>query len=139
LPNAASPGFVQNRCGDRLDAAIVRATIALSRSFDLSVIAEGIDSDAQRRRLLANGCEEVQGYLFGRPTPASVFAEGFGLRDNQVDQATSASGIGERWPSQRSRMLSCLCNARESNTTVTDSRAPELSEALLRVADLFRL
>ncbi|WCS28849.1 EAL domain-containing protein (plasmid) [Methylobacterium sp. NMS14P] len=71
--------FVQNLCDDPQDAAIVRAIIALSRSFGLDVIAEGVETEEQRRRLIAKGCETAQGYLFGRPMPAEEFAERFGL------------------------------------------------------------
>ena len=72
-------GFVQNLCEDPQDAAIVRAIIALSHSFGLEVIAEGIETDEQRQRLIVKGCEAAQGYLFGRPMPAAEFAERFGL------------------------------------------------------------
>ena len=66
--------FVGGLCQDPQDAAVVRAVIELSRSFGLEVIAEGIETDEQRRRLLAKGCQEAQGYLFGRPMAADAFA-----------------------------------------------------------------
>jgi diguanylate cyclase (GGDEF)-like protein/PAS domain S-box-containing protein len=71
--------FVQNLCDDPQDAAIVQAIFALSRSFGLDVIAEGIETEEQRHRLLTKGCEAAQGYLFGRPMPAAEFAGRFGL------------------------------------------------------------
>ncbi|APX94987.1 diguanylate cyclase [Halomonas sp. 1513] len=53
------------------DAAIVRTIIALGHSMGLRVIAEGVENDSQRQRLITLGCEFFQGYLFGRPAPAA--------------------------------------------------------------------
>ena len=47
--------------------AIVKAIIALADTLDLKVIAEGVESEAQRATLRANGCGNFQGYLFARP------------------------------------------------------------------------
>ena len=58
---------------------MIRAIVDVARSFDLNTIAEGIETDAQRERLLAEHCEEGQGYLFGRPLPAQQFAQAFGI------------------------------------------------------------
>ena len=63
--------FVHDLCNRPQDAAIVSAVISLGRSLNLEVTAEGIETDEQRIRLLALGCREGQGYLFGKPVPAS--------------------------------------------------------------------
>jgi len=55
--------------------AVVRAIQALASSLDMEVIAEGIETDAQYCTLVELGCEYGQGYLFGRPQPASVWME----------------------------------------------------------------
>jgi diguanylate cyclase (GGDEF)-like protein/PAS domain S-box-containing protein len=55
------------------ESAIVRSIIALAREFDLSVVAEGVESLAQSHFLLAQGCPLQQGYLFARPQPVEQF------------------------------------------------------------------
>lgn len=52
------------------DAAIIKSVIALGRSMDFQIIAEGIETEPQRQFLSALGCHEAQGYLFARPGPA---------------------------------------------------------------------
>lgn len=69
--------FVHGMCESREDAAIVRAILHLVRSFGLGVVAEGVETGAQRRRLRERGCAEAQGYLIGRPMPAAAFTERF--------------------------------------------------------------
>jgi diguanylate cyclase (GGDEF)-like protein/PAS domain S-box-containing protein len=59
------------------DAAIVSSTIGLSKQLGLSVIAEGIENRATADFLVSMGCEEGQGYFFGRPVPASDFEAKF--------------------------------------------------------------
>ena len=53
--------------GDDASTAVVRAILALSRSQRMEVVAEGIETDAQRRALMALGCELGQGYFFAKP------------------------------------------------------------------------
>ena len=64
--------FVNDLPGDASDAAIVRTVIAIARSLRLNLIAEGVENDAQRVFLLAEGCEHAQGYYFSRPMPADA-------------------------------------------------------------------
>jgi diguanylate cyclase (GGDEF)-like protein/PAS domain S-box-containing protein len=63
-------GFVASMNGDPGSDAIVRSTIALAHNLGLGVIAEGIESEEQLRRLQALGCELGQGYLFSAPVSA---------------------------------------------------------------------
>ncbi len=62
--------FVFDLLTDDDDAAIVGSTAGLARQLGLSVIAEGIESRAIADKLLSMGCEEGQGYFFGKPMPA---------------------------------------------------------------------
>ncbi|MET0370817.1 MAG: EAL domain-containing protein [Sphingobium sp.] len=71
--------FVQTMLDSPPDRAIVTSLIDLSHQLDLKVIAEGIETDEQRTLLRGHGCEEGQGYYFGRPMTADLFAEKFGL------------------------------------------------------------
>ena len=75
------------------DAAIVGSTITLGRLLGLSVIAEGIENAATADLLRSMGCEEAQGYHFGRPMPATEFEQKF-LRQNRPEPAPiSATGL----------------------------------------------
>jgi EAL domain-containing protein (putative c-di-GMP-specific phosphodiesterase class I) len=62
---------------DSGDAAIVGSTIGLSKQLGLSVIAEGIEDRATADLLMSMGCEQGQGYFFGRPMPAQAFESKF--------------------------------------------------------------
>jgi len=65
--------FVRDLLNDPNDAAIASTIIALADSLGLSVIAEGVEHERQRRFLAEQGCHTYQGYLFGRPGPLESF------------------------------------------------------------------
>jgi EAL domain-containing protein (putative c-di-GMP-specific phosphodiesterase class I) len=69
--------FVQELRVDSNDAAIAGSTITLARLLGLAVIAEGIEDSATAELLERMGCEEGQGYHFGRPMPAAEFEQRF--------------------------------------------------------------
>jgi EAL domain-containing protein (putative c-di-GMP-specific phosphodiesterase class I) len=80
--------FVFDLLTDPDDAAIVSSTIGLSRQLGLSVIAEGIENRATADLLMQMGCEQGQGYYFGRPMPAAAFESQF------LAAAVAASAAG---------------------------------------------
>jgi EAL domain-containing protein (putative c-di-GMP-specific phosphodiesterase class I) len=63
--------------------AIIRAVLALGRSLDIAVLAEGVETEAQLEILRREGCDEAQGYHLGRPTPYPM------LEAPKVDAAPS--------------------------------------------------
>ncbi|MNP44315.1 putative cyclic-di-GMP phosphodiesterase AdrB [compost metagenome] len=69
--------FVDGLPDGERDAQIARAIIAMAHSLNLAVIAEGVEAHEQLEFLREHGCDEVQGYLFGRPMIANRFEEQF--------------------------------------------------------------
>jgi EAL domain-containing protein (putative c-di-GMP-specific phosphodiesterase class I) len=53
----------------------VRAVVGLGRSLDVPILAEGVETEAQHAFLVQEGCDEVQGYLTGRPLPIADYAK----------------------------------------------------------------
>lgn len=66
--------FVRGIPDDEENMALVDAIVSMSKGLGLDVIAEGIETEAQRNFLINRGCRFGQGYLFGRAVPASEFA-----------------------------------------------------------------
>ena len=62
--------FVRGIPEDRDDASLVKAIIAMAGSLGIGVVAEGVETEAQREYLLALGCALMQGYRFDPPLPA---------------------------------------------------------------------
>jgi diguanylate cyclase (GGDEF)-like protein/PAS domain S-box-containing protein len=65
--------FIQDLGNNSSDKAIVRTIIAMAKSLNLDIIAEGVETDEQRQLLLNKGCNHYQGYLFGKPVPIEQF------------------------------------------------------------------
>ena len=70
--------FIRNLPRDPNDVAIVRTIMSLGHSLDLSILAEGVETEEQRAFLAAEGCDEFQGYLFATPMSFDDFVA-FGL------------------------------------------------------------
>ncbi|MGF6306083.1 diguanylate cyclase (GGDEF)-like protein/PAS domain S-box-containing protein [Bradyrhizobium sp. i1.8.4] len=66
--------FVINLGRNPQSAAIVRAVIGLGHGLEMSIVAEGVETEAQLGFLSEEGCDAVQGYLIGRPAPIGQFA-----------------------------------------------------------------
>jgi len=71
--------------------AIVRAVIGLGQSLNLPILAEGVETEAQHAYLVQEGCNEVQGYLTGRPLPIANYADLVG-RQTTAQQSHAAAG-----------------------------------------------
>ena len=93
IPYGVTPGFstypgtvslrIETLCAvvrdvldDPNDATITKTIVALAHSLGLDVIAEGVETEAQRDFLIRSGCKAYQGYLFSRPLPIDAF-DGF--------------------------------------------------------------
>lgn len=63
--------FVRDLAIDPNDMFIVKAIVEMGRSLNMSVLAEGVETEAQKDALVQLGCLRYQGYLFGRPAPVS--------------------------------------------------------------------
>ena len=84
---------------DRSDVVIVEAVLALGRGLGLGVVAEGVETEAQAAFLAAHGCNEAQGYFYGRPAPASrVLADAQGHARLQADGATLSGAAVDTAP-----------------------------------------
>jgi EAL domain-containing protein (putative c-di-GMP-specific phosphodiesterase class I) len=65
--------FVRDLPDDADDRALTQAIVSMARALDVAVVAEGVESESQRRFLIERGCHLLQGYLTGRPAPAEDF------------------------------------------------------------------
>lgn len=70
--------FVRDLAGSHRDRAIAQTIVDLGHHLQLEVIAEGIETAAQREQLSACGCRLGQGYLLGRPLPLTALVQQFG-------------------------------------------------------------
>jgi diguanylate cyclase (GGDEF)-like protein len=66
--------FVRDLPTDDDDRVLVRAIVQLARTLGIAVVAEGVETEAQREFLCGIGCNVLQGYLISRPQPAADFA-----------------------------------------------------------------
>ena len=82
--------FVASLCRADRSLAIVRAVIGLAHGLGLPALAEGVETNEQLQTLLREGCDEMQGYLIGRPGPIAQYAEMTGqasARDREIRPA----------------------------------------------------
>ncbi|MEO0974931.1 MAG: EAL domain-containing protein, partial [Pseudomonadota bacterium] len=92
--------FVSGLGTSETDEVIVRFTAQLAQALGLRVCAEGVETQLQLDVLKRLGCDEVQGYLFGKPVPADAFSRGLiggGVREpvEGVSELTTPSAKRE--------------------------------------------
>lgn len=89
--------FVRDISADEDDCALVIAAIRMAHALGLRVVAEGVETDAQRRFLSANSSNVLQGYLFGRPTAQAQFTNDWftapAANASQIHVAAGAPGV----------------------------------------------
>lgn len=71
--------FVDGAPNDANDMAIIQTMIVLTRQLKLTVVAEGVETEAQQNFLRDNDCDEYQGFLFGKPLPANDLEKLYGF------------------------------------------------------------
>ncbi|WP_210398058.1 EAL domain-containing protein [Motiliproteus sediminis] len=67
--------FIMGLPGDRGDAALVEAIVAMARSLELEVVAEGVELDSQKEFLHSLECNYLQGFYYGKPMPLAAFEQ----------------------------------------------------------------
>ncbi len=72
--------FVENLLTSRNDQAIVNAVVGLARTLDLEIVAEGVETEAQRELLTKLGCDHIQGWLVCKALPSEELARRFSSR-----------------------------------------------------------
>jgi diguanylate cyclase (GGDEF)-like protein/PAS domain S-box-containing protein len=71
--------FIQRLPDNPRDATLAEAILAMTRHLGLVTVAEGVESEAQATFLRDRGCDVMQGFLFGRPEPAAVWLDRWGV------------------------------------------------------------
>jgi diguanylate cyclase (GGDEF)-like protein len=87
--------FVQNILEDTTSGAIAQTIISLGKAMRLPVMAEGVETQAQRDCLMTLGCNAFQGYLFSRPIPLEQFDEL--LAKERIAPDLSRNLVGNSW------------------------------------------
>ena len=86
----------ETNCENKTTRPIVEAILALGKSLSIEVLAEGVESEEQRRYLCKVGCDYLQGYLFARPMPASdVVARFAEVQDRRAVEGHASFGLRE--------------------------------------------
>lgn len=77
--------FVDKMLSSEQSDSLVKAILAIARSAEMRVVAEGVETDAQRKVLIEYGCDVLQGYLIERPISADQLAEKYGFTAAEVN------------------------------------------------------
>jgi diguanylate cyclase (GGDEF)-like protein len=88
-------GFIDSVAENRQSAAIVRSTLILAQSLDIPVLAEGVENADHLRFLQDEGCEQVQGYFYGKPQPLSELQHIVNPPSGETDAVAAEPGDGD--------------------------------------------
>src|SRR5258706_14206407 len=86
--------FIREIPTDAEDKAITEAIIAMGKTLSLTVVAEGVETEAQATFLREHACDEMQGYYFSKPVPPEQFAELLRLHTSRAKLQRSADATG---------------------------------------------
>lgn len=126
--------FVRELATNPEDAAITRAIISMAHNLNLSVIAEGVETEAQRSLLVRYHCDELQGFLFSRPVEAQALYELLVTRLTLSSEPTNEEGRTLLLVDDEESVLSALARAlrREGYRILKASSVAEAFELLAR-------
>ena len=85
--------FVKGLDAGGEDAAIVSSIIALGRTLQMRIVAEGVETAAQQAQLDAMGCDQLQGYHFNKPLDAATFSRIYCLPGADTPASTHEAAI----------------------------------------------
>lgn len=83
-------GFIHNLDRTLQSPAIIRAMIGLCHALGVTIVAEGVETETQLAFLTAEGCDQVQGYLLGRPAPIEHYPHLIGRHPSAAAPALRA-------------------------------------------------
>jgi len=93
--------FISNLDHNPQSAAIIRAVIGLGRGLELPVVAEGVETKSQLDFLTREACDQVQGYVVGRPLPIEDYADLVGRRPAEPKQRLVLVKLSRRFTKAR--------------------------------------
>ncbi|WP_170145863.1 putative bifunctional diguanylate cyclase/phosphodiesterase [Rhodoplanes elegans] len=91
--------FIRDVLANPEDTAIAEAILALGKALDLTIVAEGVETEAQEAFLRDHGCHEMQGFLFSRPLPAEDVVPF--VRSYELSRLKAVAGVGAAKGSSR--------------------------------------
>jgi EAL domain-containing protein (putative c-di-GMP-specific phosphodiesterase class I) len=89
LTRSSSIAFVHGLDESSVDQQIIGAVVQMARALGMTVVAEGVETDGQRRHLRELGCHVLQGYYFARPMPAEQMTAVLAAAGNGEDRPTN--------------------------------------------------
>jgi len=86
--------FIRNIANNSANQAIVRSIKVLADGFTINVLCEGVETEADLRIVQSLGCQEIQGYLFGKPQPANELIHFFAQNRSEARTNISKLKVG---------------------------------------------